>query len=620
MRESRPCGSVRAEGSNVLGYSETPGESSENITNAFRTLLVCVSEVKGSIPKCSNSNKGSSSHCSSSNLNNSNSQSPNDDYLLTSDQIDKLQKDFPEIKKAFSNFNELVEKNFECSLDNFFNTPGQDPWANQIRVKLSALQNLVMKLRFHIPSLRTELSSTTSDVRRYTWKEWSNSVVDDKSPNSHMNDEILQRSDLTELEEAFKELNIKLKLCLLCFAVVPENAVVKRRLLIDWWIGERLLDSPAPEGMAAEELADEILMELIAEGFIERVKRRQKLITDRFKMQPVVRSLVIKVAEEEGFLDYNFKGNSTPSSLACSRFCLPYAKDKASEQVLPGSPNFDLEKLQTVFNINEPFPDLELKSFSKANHLNIVDCFSKMKNVNVLYLGRWQSSGEHHIEVETINFLKGLKNMKCLRLLSLQGISRINELPKSVGKLTNLRILDLKACHNLEALPAEIALLKQLTRLDISECFLLDGMPKGIASLSKLEVLKGFLIDNLESESSCTLESLIGLEKLRNLSINTSRRAFPTEKELHALSKLEALQKLGIAWGMKQQNGAPKPTRASSKHIRGGELELPTKLEKLKLQCLPHRITPWLIPGKLKSLKKLFIRGGELDNLGGGEW
>jgi hypothetical protein len=30
MRELRPCGSVRAEVSNVLGYSETPEESSEN--------------------------------------------------------------------------------------------------------------------------------------------------------------------------------------------------------------------------------------------------------------------------------------------------------------------------------------------------------------------------------------------------------------------------------------------------------------------------------------------------------------------------------------------------------------------------------------------------------------
>lgn len=58
--------------------------------------------------------------------------------------------------------------------------------------------------------------------------------------------------------------------------------------------------------------------------------------------------------------------------------------------------------------------------------------------------------------------------MKCLRLLSLQGISRINKLPDSIRKLKNLSILDLKACHNLEALPDGIASLKKLLHFNIS--------------------------------------------------------------------------------------------------------------------------------------------------------
>ena len=472
-------------------------------------------------------------------------------------------------------------------------------------------------------------------------------MVDEKLPILHMNHKFLRSSVFTELQEAFEELNTKLKHCLLCFAVVPENEVVKRRLLIDWWVGERLVDSPA-----TEEVADEILMELMAKGFIEPVKQRHKLVADRFKMQPRVRCVVIMLAQDAGLFDYDFNGNPTANSSLCSRLFLLKAEDGSLEQILSSSRNFDPEKLQTLFNFNEPFPDWRLESLLKVNNDNFVDWFSKMKNVNVLYLGRWQSSGEHHIEVESIDFLKGLMNMKYLRLLSLQGISRINELPKSVCKLTNLRILDLKACHNLEELPDGVDLLRQLTRLDISECYLLDGIPKGLAHLSKLEVLKGFLIGNLKSGGrSCTLEDLIGLERLSNLSINTSSRDFPTEEELHALSKLEALRKLGIAWGMKQENAVPKPagtansdnsgqytgasrpTRRLSKRIlslpkiRDPEtLELPTKLEKLKLQCLPHRLSPnWLIPRKLKSLKKLYIRGGELESLvqtqkGNDEW
>ena len=301
------------------------------------------------------------------------------------------------------------------------------------------------------------------------------------------------------------------------------------------------------------------------------------------------------LAQDDGFFDYHFNGILTVNSSQCNRAFLMKDEDGTLEQVLRNSPNLEQEKVQTIFNVNEPLPDLRFEWFAKMKNVNIVEWFSRMKNVNVLYLGRWQSSvqhhneeqssGQHHIEVQSTEFLKGLKSMKCLRLLSLQGISRINKLPDSIRKLKNLSILDLKACHNLEALPDGIASLKKLLHFNISECYLLDGMPKGLASLSELQVLKGFVIGNLKSRSSCTLEDLIGLKKLNKLSINTSSRAFPVEKDLYALRKLEALQKLAIAWSddstkqengvlnsvstmnsddRRQDSGAAKPTRAPS--------------------------------------------------------
>ncbi|KAL4632006.1 hypothetical protein ACB092_04G021000 [Castanea dentata] len=514
-----------------------PDETSaiEKITDAYVTLLGRVSEVKHSIPKCGGNNNGASSSSGSSNFNNRNSHAHNNDYAFMCNQFDKLNKDLNQIRDDFRCLQDLVKKpikNFEQGITEIVKkleqTTSGSFTTKQVRDMLSSLENHVMKLRFHIPSLPSDMASTSSDVRRYTWKKLSNSEVDEKLPILHINHKFLRSSVFTELQEAFEELNTKLKHCLLCFAVVPENEVVKRRLLIDWWVGERLVDSPA-----TEDVADEIIIELMAKGFIEPVKQRRKLVAD-------------------------------------SRLFLLKAEDGSSDQILSSSRNFDPEKLQTLFNFNEPFPDWRLESLLKENKDNIVDWFSKMKNVNVLYLGRWQSS---------------------------------------------------------------------------------DGIPKRIAHLSKLEVLKGFLIGNLKSGGrSCTLEDLIGLERLSNLSINTSSRDFPTEEELRALSKLKVLRKLGIAWGMKQENAVPKPeqenavpkpastvnsdnrgqdsgasrpTRRLSKRIpslpktRDPEtlVELPTTLEKLKLQCLPHRESPnWLIPEKLKNLKTLYIRGGELKN------
>ncbi|XP_023910007.1 disease resistance RPP13-like protein 4 [Quercus suber] len=690
----------------------------ENVIATLSTLLAHLPNYKDSVPQCStsnnNNNNNNSNNSGSSDLNNgnttitatttdnnsgssdlnntnttttdnnsgssylnnniNNSHSLDDEYLITLSQFDKLQKDLDQIKDAFSklkNFELDADgpggpsgpiKKLKCCLDDIskvvVEAPNDSFPNKEVQDKLSAIMKdaLKLKLKLNFPLWQPKRFSTNSDVHRYSLPSNGSDGEVDELRGLHMSHKFLSTSVFTEFQEVFKDLDTRLKLCLLSFVVLPANAVVKRRLLINWWVGECLLDPPATEKKTAEDIADEILTELEVKGFIEPVKKRHKQDADRFKMQHLVHCVVIMLAQEAQLLHYDSNGNPNVKSLRCNRACLV---DGTSKQVL--APNLDLEEIQTIFNVNEPFPDLRFEWSAKMKRDNIVDWFSKMKNINVLYLGRWKSSDQHsiegqsldqhhnvkksslknHIEVESTEFLQGLQNMKCLRLLSLQGISRINELPNSIGKLTNLKILDLKACHNLEAIPDGIALLKKLSHLDISECYLLDGMPKGLASLSELQVLKGFVIGNVESDrddnhqglpqqflggmcfpqkrDSCTLEDLIGFKKLSKLSINTSSMDFPTRKELQDLSKLEVLQKLTIAW----RNSGAKPTIAPRKLNRLlamrrniDPLELPTKLEKLELQCFPHTTKPdWLIPGKLQSLKKLYIRGGKLNNL-----
>ncbi|KAF3967444.1 hypothetical protein CMV_008569 [Castanea mollissima] len=178
-----------------------------------------------------------------------------------------------------------------------------------------------------------------------------------------------------------------------------------------------------------------------------------------------------------------------------------------------------------------------------------MEWFSKLKNVKVLYLGRWKKSASHHIEVESGEFLKGLRSMNFIRFFSLQGISRITKLPDSVCKLSSLRILDLRACHNLEMLPDGIGSLKRLTHLDISGCYLLEYLPKGIALLSELLLLKGFVVGDSISADSHTFGELLKLSKLRKLGIYTNAKVFPTDEEEGTLRQFKKLQKLTIVWG-----------------------------------------------------------------------
>lgn len=457
----------------------------------------------------------------------------------------------------------------------------------------------------------------------------------------------------------FEDLNPMSKLCLMCFSVFPENAVLRKRLLVNWWIGEGLVDP-------GEARVDDIFKELIAKGFVEPVLKKRKVIG--FKMDPLVRFVVIDIAKKIGFFSFNSMGVPTEDFEWSYRACLVRSEGESSRERLTKIANLDpeekstanatlnLEKLQTIFNVNDPYPDFKL------------DWLSKLKNLHVLYLGSWQDLANHHIEVEGTEFLKGLKHMKHLQFLSLQGISRISELPDSICKLTSLKILDLNACHNLELLPTKIGALEKLTHLDTSQCYLLDHIPKEFSLLKQLQVLKGFVIgDSISADDSCTLEDLAELHNLRKLSVYAGSEDFPMVKELDVLQRFEKLEKLTIVWGGKRSKQLKSPANSSDAvSFKTGDKTKSTKtqqdnisahpneppqpaqtapavgrklskaftfkrsstrtsslnagdspgLQKLELRCFPQTAAPpWLIQGKLKPQKALYICGGNLQTL-----
>ncbi|KAL7211970.1 hypothetical protein ACSBR2_014764 [Camellia fascicularis] len=437
----------------------------------------------------------------------------------------------------------------------------------------------------------------------------------EEMPNLYKNEAFEKSLDFKEFKERYDELDLELKLCLLSFSVFPENVEIKKRVMLYWWIGEGFVPpvprkdtvantaaaaNPVPHALAntvantasntvpntvanavantvpnaleitvantapntlpntvanaaantvsntaaqetndkrtPEQFANEFFKKLIEKGFIQPVYKKRSVGVDICKMHPFVRSMVVKLAKKAKFFNFDDEGNATEDYSGSLRACL---KGK-------GLKNFEeLDKLHTLFNVNEAILDFK------------PEWFSKMKNLNVLYLGRWQTSPTHHIEVEdtaalkikNANVLDGLEDIRHLRFLSLQGISRVTELPESISRLSNLMILDIRACHNLEIIPNGMGLLKNLTHLDMSECYLLDQMPKGLSLLSKLQVLSGFVVGDSESKNSCTLEDLRKLPELRKLSIHTGHDAFPLDTHLRALNQFKKLTKLTIAWG-----------------------------------------------------------------------
>ncbi|XP_059437964.1 disease resistance RPP13-like protein 4 [Corylus avellana] len=679
--------------------------------------------------------------------NNGSSHASQDEHQKMGNEAEKLRKDLIYIRESFKNlkgfedrasdlFNALKERSsFNDLLTSGLNASSRD---KQLRAKLGAINKIVMELKLRIP-LPYKLSSKESDAHRFPrdGTEFDDLEVVDELPLLHADNEFGNSLAFQDFRLVYDKLpDSTTKLCLLCFALIPENEIVKKRFMTYWWVGEDFVSprvGTADDGTfkewSVEEVADEIFEELAKKDCIEPVNEKHRFVVDSYKMNPFIRSAVIVLAKEAGLFDFeDEKWNPSANFKTSYRACLVNGFSQELAKIGPGPdaketdhPGLDLEKLRTIFNVNEPYPD-----FFK------LEWFSKLKNVKVLYLGRWQTSAKHHIEVESVEFLKGLKNMKLLRFFSLQGISRITKLPDSVCKLLNLRILDLRACHTLEELPDGIGSLKNLTHLDISECYLLEYIPKKIKFLSKLRVLKGFVIGDRRNEKACTLTDLSGLKELRKLSIYTNTKGFPSEDEANHLQKFKNLEKLTIEWGafpsntgsekkqdkgvaqsiaeatkspkksedkkkqgesvaqpisatttspkncgnnQKQDKGAAQPLTATitTPKNRGGNKNQdqgvgepmagstmnpensgdnknkdkraaglvktlsrtlafkkpgqgPTdpegfkKLKKLDLKCYPSMESPsWLLPAKLRMLEKLYIRGGNLQNLSQGQ-
>ncbi|CAL5355264.1 unnamed protein product [Camellia sinensis] len=531
----------------------------------------------------------------------------NDDYQVADpDLTNMIGRDLNFMKETMTQIQKFVDHmnvqiNQACEKFEELKTRGGSDTNELDQLKMS-----VKKLKSQIPS---KLKIHYDDDSKPHQKPWFDGSINSSSSNYqvdvnkagylHSLDKEPKFDHTTALEDirvSFSRLPCKLQDCLSFFSMFPEMVTIKKSLMNNWWIGGGLLMAQNTEeeivlGKTAEDFVNEISDELIAKGFIEPIYKNCGLAVDSYRMPPTIRR----------FLTTEPMGISFGKSV-----------HHGFTQGFHGIVNVDAAIIDGRQEILFKYTD----------------------SSRVVYLGRWQNSVTHHIEVPDVKILNFLKNMKqCLGFLSLRGISLIKELPQFISKLTNLKILDLKACHNLEVVPNWIGLLENLTHLDISECYLLDHMPKGLGALSNLEVLKGFIIGDSKDKKSCTINDLTKLPKLRKLSISTSMKEFPIDRQLYHLQRLKFLQKLKISWSgcilRGKTDNSPKQAQLFSKQTTLTKsfieqhdpklplsLELPSSLQKLELECFPEIDTPsWLWSGNLKNLKKLYIRGGRLCNL-----
>ncbi|KAL2322634.1 hypothetical protein Fmac_027013 [Flemingia macrophylla] len=396
---------------------------------------------------------------------------------------------------------------------------------------------------------------------------------------------------LKRFQASYDALGLHSKLCCLSLSVFPENVVIKKRHIIYWWIGEGFVKNTAEQ--TAEEEGEEVFEELLNSYLIVRHGNGKCPIVNKFKISPWIRHMLVSSVLVP-------KENNQPFEKISEITTAPHLNNSSAYLVL------DQQKVKisgefatdwrSVFNLGASYLTIEPQ------------WMAKMKKIVVLQLGRWQESPLHHIEVDSINFMKDLKGQKHLKYLSLRGISRIVELPPSIAQLVSLQILDVKACHNLETLPNEIASLKNLTHLDASQCYLLESMPKGIEKLSELQVFKGFVVGN--SDKTPGISDLVKFKKLKRLGVHIGSQAVIQDRDFESLKDLMQVKCLKISWGV---------LSTSSYKDKVNVIFLPPKLEKLDLEGFPMEEIN-ISELATYELKKLYIKGGKLKSLAPFYW
>lgn len=344
------------------------------------------------------------------------------------DQIQRLHTNLVQMKAAMERLNSF-EKAFRPkvedhgkqitellgTLEKYLSPPQLGGSSKDIDVgdNVEGIQESLGKINMEMRKLKLRIPSSSSKLGLEAMKKRSDETSGSAALIGGELDKLLsldasgsfnQTSVFEEIKDIYEGLEDKAKKCLLCFSLFTENEELKKRMLTYWWEGEGFLRADDGDGKKEiEDAAGEILERFEAKGLIEPVFKKRQSTAKAYRMQPVVRSAIIKFADEERVFGCDASGNlavklsseTTKQRKATNSSNQPSQSPSSSsneEQVKP----YREDKLETIFNVNESFPDLGLKSLAgrlQGENLNIEDRLLKMKALKVLYLGTWRASG-----------------------------------------------------------------------------------------------------------------------------------------------------------------------------------------------------------------------------------
>ncbi|KAF3455918.1 hypothetical protein FNV43_RR00561 [Rhamnella rubrinervis] len=331
------------------------------------------------------------------------------------------------------------------------------------------------------------------------------------------------------LSLSYNDLPHHLKSCFMYFGIYPEDYSIRCSRIIQQWIAEGFVEEK--KNKTLEEVSSKYLTELINRSLVQ--VSRFHHITGKVRdcrVHDLMREVVVRKMEDSCFCHVISKNQSTFRGLITRR----------------------LSFVQTSFDIlRNADQNCQVRSVLNFNTgdgilLDMSILITQTKNFKLLKLLDFEDGPLTHVHEDVGNLFH-------LRYLSLRN-SKIEMLPRSIGKLVNLEILDLK--HSLVlsyqlylveineiGIIKELGKLTQLRKLGIFKLRREDGKIL-CECIEKMEHLETLEVTALSEDDFIDLEYMSSPPRcLRSLWLKGRLRKLP-----EWIMKLKNLSRIGINW------------------------------------------------------------------------
>ncbi|TVT98437.1 hypothetical protein EJB05_12968, partial [Eragrostis curvula] len=319
----------------------------------------------------------------------------------------------------------------------------------------------------------------------FAWRNARDSLVWDRCSNDYGIGEAASILNLS-----IDDLPHHLKKCFLSCSILPEDFLIKRKILIRSWVAQGFIDEK-PGQCTAEDLADDYLDQLVHRNLMQAVARNDFGRAKRCLIHDLIRELIVhRSREEDGFFQFS-KCKITMDSNVRARHL---AVDRC---------------------------EVDCQSVPKAASLRSFHAFGSECNASFL------------------------SSFRLLTLLNLWFIDMYN-LPDSVTNLHNLRYLGIRSTF-IEELPRDLGKLQKLQTLD-AKWSMVRRLP---SSTGKLKNLRHLILFTRETDSfwmpfpGKVARAPDGLDKLTSL--QTLKYVQADEKMVKSLGKLEQMKSLELS-------------------------------------------------------------------------